>query len=315
MTLVLVVGSSGFIGRPIVAAAGAAARIDVVGAGRDRSGSGSSGRWLELDLLGPPAVLAGQLDRIAPDVVVNAAGSTTGGPDELRLANVDATARLVAAIEAALPDAVLVQIGSAAEYGHGQVGRATRETDPAEPVGPYGTTKLEATRLVIEEIAAGRLRGVVLRLFNTLGPSMPHGSLPGAALAGLVDAVGTGAREVQLGPLDPVRDFVDVRDVAAAVVSACTVPRHPHPILNIGSGTPHAVRDLVRLLAARVGFSGRIDESGTGSPRSTGVAWQVADIRLAQAQLGWSPRFSLDDSVDLMVGGDAGPAGAPASRP
>jgi nucleoside-diphosphate-sugar epimerase len=142
---------------------------------------------------------------------------------------------------------------------------------------------------------------VVLRVFNALGPDMPPGTLPSTALRHLTDAVASSAPRIEMGPLGAVRDFVDVRDIAAAVVAACRAPRLEAPVINVGSGTGHSARELVGALAERVGFAGEIGEAAAGSPRSSDVPWQVADVSLAERLLGWRPAHDLRSTVELMT--------------
>ena len=57
---------------------------------------------------------------------------------------------------------------------------------------------------------------------------------------------------VRLGGLDAVRDFVDVDDVAAAVIAAATCPLPAHGVVNVGSGTAVSARELVGTLVDSV---------------------------------------------------------------
>jgi NDP-hexose 4-ketoreductase len=106
-----------------------------------------------------------------------------------------------------------------------------------------------------------------------------------------------GGSEVRLGPLDAVRDFVDARDVAAAVLAAAGAPAAPHAVLNIGSGAGVPARTLVKELIAVTGYAGPVHEDSAGSARSGDLDWQQADIGLARADLGWQPRRDLAASL------------------
>jgi nucleoside-diphosphate-sugar epimerase len=258
---------------------------------------------VRLDLVAdPPEKLAAAIRAVAPDVVVNCAGATRGSPTELRAANVLAVGRLLEAVVASGTRARLVHLGSAAEYGPGPVGVPVGETVDPQPAGEYGTTKLAGTRLVLDAAAAGTIDAIVLRAFNALGPGMPTTSLVGSALERLHAAAATGRPTIEMGPLDPVRDFVDLRDVGLAVAAACLAPTLGAPLVNIGSGAAHTARDLVQALADRLGFGGSIVELEPGSERSAAIAWQVADISLAGQVLGWSPRRDLGSTVDWICG-------------
>ena len=267
MNRVLVIGGRGDLGRHIAARLGAAATV--------------TGR-AELDLAAGPGPITAFLRALDPDAVVNCAGLTTGSAAELAAANTGAVANLVAAVRAARRPVRVVPLGSAAEYGAGRPGEPSRESGPAVPAGEYGRTKLAGTELVL----GSGLGATVLRVFNPVGPGAPPHSLPGRLVAEMRRA-GRDGGPLALGPLGGHRDFVDVRDVAAAVAKA--LGGGP-PLVNVGSGAATAVRDRVRAVAAeyRPGLGERAAETGEGSPRSATVAWQQADLSVARAW-GWRP--------------------------
>jgi NDP-hexose 4-ketoreductase len=303
--VLLVVGAGGFIGRHVAMALRTLPEARIVGAGRGpspRVEDGPSGEWLPLDLSAPPLALASTLRDLRPDVVVNCSGATAGTLSELVGANVVTTAHLLEGLERSATGSRLVQIGSSAEYGPGEVGVPVSESAHPRPVGPYGISKLCASQLVAATAAAGTLQAIVLRVFNVVGPGMPDGSLAGTAVLRSTAAVAAGTDTLRMGPLDAVRDFVDVRDVGAAVAAACRVAAFPDPIVNVGSGTGHAARDLVHGVAARLGFRGSIREDSAGSPRSPGVPWQVAERSLAERLLGWEPAHDFESTLDFVAG-------------
>src|ERR687895_2079862 len=158
---VLVIGAAGLIGRAVLAEAERAGAAHAV-VGRP-SASMPEAHVLRL---APDAVdrLAGLLERLRPDAVVNCAGRTSGTDDELRAANVDPVAALLEALPAAAPGARLVHLGSAAEYAE-VPDRATHESTPLRATTPYGAAKVAASRLV-RDAADGGLDAVVARVFN-----------------------------------------------------------------------------------------------------------------------------------------------------
>jgi len=281
----LLIGASGYLGGRVRRAA-VAAGIEVVPAGR-RAG---------LDLAAGADAVGAVLVRVAPDVVLNCAGATSGDLPALTASNVDGPAALVTALLRRSSPVRLVHLGSAAEYGRGPGAAPVREDEPARPLSPYGVTKLAGTRLVELGRAAG-LSGVVLRVFNPVGPGAPGHTLPGRAAAELARAV----REhdvVRLGGLDAVRDFVDADDVAAAVLAAATGPLPAHGVVNVGSGTAVPARELVRTLVDVSGARVPVEEGAGGSARSADVPWQQADITAAAAAWNWRPRTPLAASLE-----------------
>jgi NDP-hexose 4-ketoreductase len=305
---VLVLGAAGLLGRAVLAEAARSGPVEAVVGSPSRAVHDAHVLRLQSDTVD---ALAGLLGRLAPTTIVNCIGRTAGTADELQQANVESVAALLEAMRRAAPGARLVHLGSAAEYAEIPHDR-TSEDAPLGASSPYAGSKLAAFRLVSDARNSG-LATVVARVFNPIGPGMPDASLPGRAARLLREATAAGATEVQLGPLDAVRDYVDLRDIATAIGVLATAPGLSHPVYNVGTGRPTPVRDLVGAIARRVGFSGAILESAAGSPRSPAVLRQVADIsRLSAA--GWRPSVDLEASVDTLVGSVSADAGRAGSR-
>jgi NDP-hexose 4-ketoreductase len=295
----LILGASGFLGGHVWRRA-TLAGADVVTAGRAALPESSAHHRLDL-AAGDPEPVAEIIASVAPDAVANCAGATSGPPDALAAANITGPATLVRAMQLAGTRARLVHLGSAAEYGGAEPPDPLGESAPPRPGAMYGVTKLAGTRLVELGRAAG-LDAVVLRVFNPVGAGAPDGSLPGRVAAQLRRVLASGD-DVRLGPLDAVRDFVDARDVAAAVLAAAAASALPHAVINIGSGTGVPARSLVKELVAVAGYDGPVHEDSAGSARSGDLDWQQSDISRARADLFWRPEHDLASSVaDLWEG-------------
>jgi nucleoside-diphosphate-sugar epimerase len=156
--------------------------------------------------------------------------------------------------------------------------------------------------LVELAVAASRLDAVVLRVFNPVGPGMPAGNLLGRTAARLVEAIARGDGELALGLHDTYRDFVDVRDVAAAVRAALRPAPLGAVVFNVGSGHAVATRSVVRQLAYIAGFPGDVC-AGAFAPdaaRSSAVSWMCPDLTRSRSLLGWSPVHPLTNSLETV---------------
>jgi nucleoside-diphosphate-sugar epimerase len=280
MTHVLLFGSSGFVGAHVHAALMRDPGVGwVTCVGRDRC-----------DLVAASVdELVSLLREHTPAVVVNCTGRLDDSPSGLLAANTVVTAKLVEA--AAVHPVRLIRIGSAGEYGPVAHGRSAAEDDPARPVSAYGISHLAATQLL------ARAGGLTLRVFNPIGPGQGEANVLGRAAAAIRAALADGGGAITLGPLSAWRDFVDVRDVARAVVAAVHSPAAGTGVVNLGSGQAVTVRTAVQLLAEVAGFTGHIEERGAASARSAGTDWMRADITRADEVLGWRPAHTLTDSV------------------
>ncbi|SNT41565.1 Nucleoside-diphosphate-sugar epimerase [Asanoa hainanensis] len=288
---VLLFGASGFLGGRVRAALAAVASVDCPGRAR-------------CDLVAAGVDELTDLVRAsAPDAVVNCTGRLSGSGYDLTLANTLVTAKLIEAVAAAAPGARLVRLGSAAEYGVVPDGVAVSETDPCEPVSEYGASHLAATRLLGLATAAGRVDGITMRVFNPVGAGMHPDNLLGRAAVLIRDAARDDADHVTLAALGAYRDFVDVRDAAAAVTAAVTVTDPAARVFNVASGTAVTSREAVELLVKVSGWSGELRERGLGPARSAAVNWMLGDVSRARAVLGWQPVHSLGDSLwDVWTG-------------
>ncbi|HEX3784288.1 MAG TPA: NAD(P)-dependent oxidoreductase [Pseudonocardiaceae bacterium] len=293
MRRVLVIGAGGYLGRNVLDLLRTAPDLLVRTASRSAPSVGGNDRRLDL------STEDGELDDLlveeAPEVVVNCAGAVAGTDAELTAANVTGPANLVAALARVRPGCRLIHLGSAAEYGVTEIGVPITEGMAGEPAGGYGHSKLAGTQLVVLGRSVG-LETVVLRVFNPIGPCAPASSLPGRVVAELRRAAEE-ADDIRLGPLGSVRDFVDVRDIAEAVLAAVNASSIEAPVLNLASGIGTPIRSIVDELADIAGFTGTVLESSAGSSRSAAVPWQQADITAISTSLGWKPRVALLDSL------------------
>ncbi|MGW6283183.1 NAD-dependent epimerase/dehydratase family protein [Kribbella sp. NPDC055071] len=278
---VMVFGAGGFLGARICALL-ADRGVEYRGMSRSR---GEPYRRCDLAAMHSYA-LDTQIGMYKPTVIVNAVGATLGAPAELVRANVIAVEALLAAARDNAGHARIVQLGSAAEYGGGQHGTSQGEQTEPDPVGPYGTTKLAGSELVLRAQRNGA-DTVVLRIFDVIGPGAPGSTLTGRVIREL-----RSHQRIEVGSLDVWRDFVDVRDVAEAVVAVSLADAKLPPVLNVGTGRATLARDVAGQLFELSGQPATVVDDGT-----PGVSWQQADITLIGKQLGWSPKISLEQSL------------------
>ncbi len=293
---VLVVGATGFLGGHVLHQLAQREDVEVTVLTRS-SDSPLPYPCVVADLVTDDELKVGRLLRgLDPTAVINCAGAVSGEMNVLAAANIGLVGALVGAIASSGCGARLVHIGSSAEYGAGTPGTPVAETAVPHPMSAYAVTKLAGTETVLKAAAAGRVQGVVLRVFNPVGPGTSESSLTGRVLAEL-DRVRLTSGPLRLGPLGASRDFIDVRDVAAAAVRAALLPGDLRGVFNIGRGQAVPVRHLVHALCASAGYDGDIVEDRPASDRSAAVDWQCADITRARALLGWHPTRDLLESM------------------
>ncbi|QWF84529.1 NAD-dependent epimerase/dehydratase family protein [Amycolatopsis sp. CA-230715] len=300
---VVVLGGAGFVGRHVCAEF-ASAGWDVM-AVTWRRVNPAVAKCVRVDLAAAEdEQLTGVLTELGPAVVVNCAGVVwSRSAQDMRRSNVLLTERVLRALSGTPGRPRLVQVGSVAEYASAPPPTLLSEDFPLETRSAYGSTKAEASTAVLAAAKDGRIDGIVLRVAQVLGAGVPEESLLGRVAAQLTAPAPAAVRVVRLPPLDAVRDFVDARDTARAVVAAA-VTTHTGRAINIGRGEPVVVRDLVQQLVDTSAVPARIEEHPVEDDgralRQTNSRWQVVHNGLARSLLGWRPSVSLEDSIEAV---------------
>ncbi|MFE7750515.1 NAD-dependent epimerase/dehydratase family protein [Streptomyces sp. NPDC057428] len=164
------------------------------------------------------------------------------------------------------------------------------EEAAADPRNVYAATKLAQEHLAAAWTRATGGRAVALRYHNVYGPGMPRDT-PYAGVASFFrSALARGEAPQVFEDGAQRRDFVHVRDVAAAnaVALAALDERAPGTFdaYNTGSGTPHTIGEMARALSAAHGGP---DPVVTGAYRLGDVRHVTADSRRLREELGWKP--------------------------
>jgi dTDP-L-rhamnose 4-epimerase len=167
------------------------------------------------------------------------------------------------------------------------------EDTPLDPRNAYAASKVAQ-----EHFAASWSREtdgtvVALRYHNVYGPGMPRDTPYAGVAAIFASALRNGNAPRVFEDGGQRRDFVHVRDVAAATTAALDQDVAGFVALHVGSGTPRTVGELAGALAAA---SGGPPPKVTGEFRLGDVRHITADSSRARQELGWQP------SVDFAVG-------------
>ncbi len=172
------------------------------------------------------------------------------------------------------------------------------ESAPVDPRNAYAATKLAQEHLASSwaRVTGGSVGA--LRYHNVYGPGMPRDT-PYAGVAAIFASAlrrGEAPRVFEDGAMR--RDFVNVRDVAAATVTALERFGDPGRLraFNVGSGTPRTVGDMAATLA-RVITGSELAPVITGEFRLGDVRHITADSNRLRTELEWAPRIEFEDGV------------------
>jgi UDP-glucose 4-epimerase len=192
---------------------------------------------------------------------------------------------------------------TAAVYGAPDHSNPIKEDAPKNPISPYGASKLAAELEVEKFLAIPGNRGTSLRFFNVVGTSAPE--LIDNSVENLVPIVinklKAGQSPVIYGDdySTPdgtcVRDYVDVRDIARAHVAVTDFIGKLPLAINVGTSRGGSVRDVIKLVCAAAENS---EVVATVKGRRIGdSAYLRADVSLIQSSLGFTSKYSLEESI------------------
>jgi nucleoside-diphosphate-sugar epimerase len=167
------------------------------------------------------------------------------------------------------------------------------ETYTGYPRDAYGRSKYLATAAGLAERAP--LEVMVARVFNPIGPGTPPTQAFGRFSDRLTDPDADPLNLV-VGDLDACRDFIDVRDVACAMI---TLALHGHTglIYNVGTGRSHRVGEGLERLKQLSGRDVRVSVDPE-LQRRRGPVDSRANIDRIMTHTGWQPSISWEQSIE-----------------
>jgi len=304
---VLITGANGFIGKVVSIAL--RERGDVVtGIVRRPSGLGAGIReWVvsEDDFQGiegtwPESMRCDSVVHLAARVHVMQ-DNTADTLAAYRSTNVRAALRVAAAARRAGARR-FVFVSSIKAMAESSSGRPIVETDEPRPSDPYGISKLEAERALMEYGRESGLEIVILR------PPLVYGPGVRANFLQLMNAIARGV-PLPIGAITARRSLVFVDNLADALVHCTTDPRAAWQTFHVTDDRDVSVSELARGLAMQLHAPARLVPVPVGllklagrlTGRSAVIDRLVGELRLDSShiceRLRWYPPYSFEHGL------------------
>lgn len=173
---------------------------------------------------------------------------------------------------------------------------------PEETNAPYGLAK----KMLLVQSQAYRqeygFNSIVLFPVNLYGPGDNFDLDTSHVIPALIRKCAEAKEENRpaltlWGDGSPSREFLYVEDAAEGILRAAEAYDKSDPV-NLGTGEEITIRDLAKLIAAEVGYTGRIDwdtSKPNGQPR------RCLDVTKARQLFGFQVRRSLKEGIQATV--------------
>jgi nucleoside-diphosphate-sugar epimerase len=175
-----------------------------------------------------------------------------------------------------------------------------REDHPLQAQSPYAASKLGADKLVESYHASFDVPAVTLRPFNTFGPRQSAR----AVIPTVISQIAAGADRIQLGMLDPTRDFTFVKDTVSAFATLGAAPADAvvGELFNAGTGAEISIGDLATEIARLMGRDVEIAaDPARLRPEKSEVMRLVCDSTKLQRHTDWRPQHDLAAGLKLTI--------------
>jgi GDP-4-dehydro-6-deoxy-D-mannose reductase len=254
-----------------------------------------------LDILNPDKCRQ-VISKIKPDYIFHLAAMASVGESFDRVAttfrvNCEGTINVLEAARESKRLKALLFVSSSDIYGAFRpVNKTLTETQPVNPVSPYGISKAAAEQTCLYYYKRHRLPVVVARAFNHSGPRQTD-SFVVPAFARQVAAIEAGLQKpvLKTGDLSARRDLSDVRDIVCGYRLAATLGK-PGEVYHLCSGKAVPIQKIVDLLVAGSTRKIRLQIDKTRL-RPAEIPVLRGSLSKAAQQLGYQVRYSLKDTV------------------
>lgn len=171
-----------------------------------------------------------------------------------------------------------------------------KETSPLRPNNPYAVSKVAQDMMGYQYFLSHGLPIVRVRPFNHIGPGQSDAFVASAFARQIAEAE-AGLREpvIQVGNLEAMRDFTDVRDMMRGYYLAISRGQ-PGEVYNLGSQRATSVQRLLDIFLAR----SRVSVDVRRDPeryRPVDVPCVYADCSKFREATGWRPTIPLEQTL------------------
>jgi len=173
------------------------------------------------------------------------------------------------------------------------------ENHPLDPNSPYGAGKAAADLLLLSYYKLFGVDVSIIRPFNFYGERQNMEAYA-AVIPVTISRILNGEKPILEGDGLQTRDFTYVKDGAEAAVKMMDCDKAIGRVVNLGQGREIDIKTVISMICDTLDYPS--DKIEYMPPRPSDVRRLHADITLAKKMLGYSPRTSFNEGIELTIG-------------
>lgn len=214
-------------------------------------------------------------------------------PQETIQVNVEGTESILqASIETSVQK--IVYASTAAIYGI--YDDFNLENHQPDPMDIYGNTKLFGEYLLRTTCSQFGIQGAIARLFNIYGPNETNSHI----IPEILDQLKAGNYTINLGNLQPRRDYIYVADVVSALMQLEEKSTKKIEAYNVGTGEEYSVENLVDIVSEIVNRKIQV-EIEPARVRKQERMHLLAGIGSIRSRTGWNPEYKIMSGLRKLI--------------
>jgi NAD dependent epimerase/dehydratase len=172
------------------------------------------------------------------------------------------------------------------------------EEHPLQAQSPYSATKIAADRLAESFYRSFGLSVVIVRPFNTYGPRQSARAVIPTIIVQLL----SGAKQIKLGSLTPIRDFTYVRDTVSGFIDLAKSDRSIGQEINIATGQGVSIGQLAKELIVRLSPQTVIVcDDARVRPKESEVERLLGCNKKISSLTNWTPQYDLSRGLSETI--------------
>ncbi len=236
------------------------------------------------------------LDVVFHEAAIASVTESVRNPEKVFSSNVASTMKVM---DFCLDSGVkkIIFASSSAVYGNIPYD-VLKEDLVCKPNSPYGASKLTVENYLHSYWKTYGLKCVSLRYFNVYGPRQSNNEYSGVITI-FTDRLLNNTFPIIYGDGSQTRDFVNIKDVVSGNMLAMESNSAVGDILNIGTGLPTSILDLVITVKRIVGKKEIYPKFANA--RSGDILQSLSDISRARNLLDYNPKINLQNGLETFV--------------